>query len=69
MEEERREEREMGGRERAAAPLEIPSLNRSIKMCGWLKSRVRQCRHPRQASALTGTSKVALCLYGIQGRL
>ena len=46
-------------RREIAAPLEIPSLNRSIKMCGWLKSRVRQCRHPRQASVPTGKSKVA----------
>ena len=38
---------EGGEKREIAAPLEIPSLNRSIKMCGWLKSRVRQCRHPR----------------------
>ena len=53
MEEERRE---AGG---LAAPLEIPSLNRSIKMCGWLKSRVCQCHHPRQPFVSTGTSKIA----------
>ena len=55
----REERREWRERREIAAPLEIPSLNRSIKMCGWLKSRVRQCRHPRQPSVPTGKSKVA----------